>query len=63
VSEERSAYVALLEDARGAIAQLQDELTDARYDTDSLSLSMSLSLSAYIYIFICIDCSIRRLVN
>jgi hypothetical protein len=31
VSEERTVYLGLLDEARGAIAHLQDELTDARY--------------------------------
>ena len=30
VSEERGAYLSLLEEARFSISQLQDELTDAR---------------------------------
>ena len=32
VSEERSAYLNLLEEARFSISHLQDELTDARYE-------------------------------
>lgn len=31
VSEERTAYMSLLQGAKGTISQLQDELTDARY--------------------------------
>ena len=36
--EERTAYVTMLEEARGAIAQLQEELCDARCEGEILYL-------------------------